>query len=516
MSPSFPNYPGHQHHRSYSSRFYDDHDAAAVSSSPTAAADPVTTDAQRHRRGTRTIPPTSQQPEDDATASAPPIPLSQHTSPPGMEEDDDDDDSLDEDETEEEDEEDEDPSQTVKVRAVISGWKAGTIIGRQGAVINALRHDSNCKITMSDDPANPDRMLSVIGHPRSVSSVLRRVCFLLSTAPSSNPAASAPAATAARGPTNKPEEPSELTSIHFTLAVPSPLCGCLIGRKGAQIRAFRQRFDVAFTVSSSPILESLDRPVTISGPPENVANCLREVCRLLAQSTPGGPTATASQDAAPGPTTGTGGGGFRYQWKRTVSGADVYVHDQPTTVSAETRPRHRAGRRGSGAVATGRPSAAGGPYRRSGGGSSSGRPAVTDENTATSEELNSIRECSFDLESGETEVHLLVPNDIVGCIIGRAGRTISEIRETSGAFISITDGAFPPPTPSNAVTTFFPSSSQRPSQTRAGGSRRDRTILIRGASKSVRTARYLMGSSILNAQRGVAPLGPLISADTDL
>lgn len=375
--------------------------------------------------------------------------------------------------------------QTIKVRAVISGWKAGTIIGRQGQVISQLRTESHCKITISDDPTSPDRVLTVMGHANSVADVLRRVCFMIGASASSYNR------DGRRADDNKQTSdhtytadstdltPEDLSApVNFTLAVPSPMCGCLIGRAGVQIKNFRQIYGVSFSVSSHPILESLDRPVNISGPPENVANCLEEVCRLFASA----PVPVRKPRIEYPPEHLAEQGGFRSNWRRNLSDADVH---------------HHGGSEG-GSVS--------GEYQRSEEAAQKRRKRQDESSPVVDGEIlgNAIEECSFELNTGETEVHLLVPNDIVGCIIGKGGKTISEIRSTSGALISITESAFPPPMPANATSSSYPSTVRRDVSGKERGLRsRDRVICIRGRSKNIRTARYLMGSSILNAQRGM-------------
>jgi hypothetical protein len=117
-----------------------------------------------------------------------------------------------------------------------------------------------------------------------------------------------------------------------------------------------------------------------------------------------------------------------------------------------------------------------------------------------------VEETSISLPTGEIEVYFKVPNDIVGCIIGKGGKTISEIRNTSDTFISITE-TLPTQWKDSKKTIFknnFPSCSGSQETNRAldvGTRQRNRIICIRGPKKNVLTARFLMGSSILSAQR---------------
>lgn len=617
----------------------------------------------------------------------------------------------------------------IRVRAIVSGWKAGTIIGRQGAAISSLRQAFRCKITVSSDPTSADRVLTVVGPWVQVAGVVRKVCSVLAAgskrdasgvrstqaplfskdaketstgfrddeeycqtsvlprgasdaddagrdkhyepsnaSPRGNSSSSIPCGSDVpeiqstllelrggvcstkektsgddlpkNGGSSVMEDSVSSASLSFTLAVPSSLCGCLIGRGGSQIRNFRQGYGVSFSVSSTsaPLSDSQDRLVSISGPACSVADCLAEVCRLFSMAarasfvpsaasrtrrrvSPGDHAEVSEQLDQPHQQelvlTSAGRQRTNAWHGSTLHGnteccsrdsdveishstevvlqrkdvgekemdqkpgmSDVALHNPcdntaamskkqqqhkkpepfaavlPSTVSAHSaepadaskpstkRVANRqtsgpnARRGGAGAppsVSTAghqepRSSPGGGPRGRRGGGDQHPAPPTYHHHHHHSaggggnEILSSaIEECSFTLSTGEVEVHLLVPNDIVGCIIGRKGKTISEIRDTSGTFISITESSFPPAAPHNAASTdAYPSRSgtQRSAGQARGARQRDRVICIRGPSKNVRTARFLMGSSILSAQKhggsfGTRVLMPAVSAATN-
>jgi polyribonucleotide nucleotidyltransferase len=66
-----------------------------------------------------------------------------------------------------------------------------------------------------------------------------------------------------------------------------------------------------------------------------------------------------------------------------------------------------------------------------------------------------------------------IPNDLIGCIIGKGGAKINEIRQLSGATIKI-------------------SNSEEGSK--------DRAVAISGTPESINLAQYLINTSIQNAQ----------------
>lgn len=461
-------------------------------------------------------------------------------------------------------------SLTIKVRAIILGWKAGTLIGRQGLVISNLRNESRCKITISDALAASDRILTIVGPSAQVALVLRRVCHLLSgvcttgaslTLSDHDGVSAQITPQAQRGAALHLEDSSDAAHLrssnsvtenpflNFSLAVPSPLCGCLIGRGGSQIREFRQTYSVNFVVASTSIEDTHDRLVTVSGPTTNVADCLQDVCRIFASVIPGGARRRVGNDRCAPPDSdahemqgnavvvqpgwrrdgatdvprfprfrSTSPVSFAESGKKNVAKSQRALSQKAKVKSAtqnQTTAAHDDGRcaenhemlctapRGDGPSAGGATSSGDTTHRFPD--CCACEAAYSTDHVQTNNQSNTIVECSFTLKSGETEVYLLVPNDIVGCIIGKGGKTISEIRDTSATFISITESSFPPVPPRNAISTdSYPSRTavQRivANGMRPGARRRDRVICIRGALQSVRTARFLMGSSILNAQ----------------
>jgi poly(rC)-binding protein 3/4 len=69
-----------------------------------------------------------------------------------------------------------------------------------------------------------------------------------------------------------------------------------------------------------------------------------------------------------------------------------------------------------------------------------------------------------------TQQHeMTVPNDLIGCIIGKGGTKIAEIRQISGAMIRISN-----------------------CEEREGGGNTDRTITISGNPDAVALAQYLI------------------------
>lgn len=185
--------------------------------------------------------------------------------------------------------------------------------------------------------------------------------------------------------------------------------GTIIGRQGLKIKHIQDVSGVRMVAQKEMLPQSTERVVEVQGTPEGIQRAIWEICKCLVDDwqrgtgtvlynpvvrTQTGGTVAVSNSNVAAPGTGYGaprndyGGGPRVM--RTGNGADF----------------SNGGSR---------------PYiRRSDSDVGSRGPPTHDEN---GEEI-------------QTQ-NISIPADMVGCIIGRAGSKISEIRKSSGARISI-------------------------------------------------------------------------------
>lgn len=178
--------------------------------------------------------------------------------------------------------------------------------------------------------------------------------------------------------------------------------GTIIGRQGLKIKHIQDVSGVRMVAQKEMLPQSTERIVEVQGGPEGIQKAVWEICKCLIDDWQRG-TGTVLYNPVvrtqPGgaPNMGQGGGeerrgGYRNndRIQRTGNGNDF----------SEGAPRSYNRRSDSDAAQRG--------------------PPTHDEN---GEEL-------------QTQ-NISIPSDMVGCIIGRAGSKISEIRKTSGARISI-------------------------------------------------------------------------------
>jgi heterogeneous nuclear rnp K-like protein 2 len=181
--------------------------------------------------------------------------------------------------------------------------------------------------------------------------------------------------------------------------------GTIIGRQGLKIKHIQDASGVRMVAQKEMLPQSTERIVEVQGTPEGIQRAVWEICKCLVDDWQRG-TGTVlynpvvrTQGVGSGAPPITGGGG-------------AYVQDRAPYGGA------RVTRTGNGAdFSNGAPRAF---NRRSDSDAAARGPPTHDEN---GEEI-------------QTQ-NISIPADMVGCIIGRAGSKISEIRKTSGARISI-------------------------------------------------------------------------------
>ena len=184
--------------------------------------------------------------------------------------------------------------------------------------------------------------------------------------------------------------------------------GTIIGRQGLKIKHIQDTSGVRMVAQKEMLPQSTERIVEVQGTPEGIQRAVWEICKCLVDDWQRG-TGTVLYNPVvrtqPGGTSGMGGNGGNGVGYGSASGRSEFGSP-------------RVMRTGNGADFSN-----GGlrPFnRRSDSDAAARGPPTHDEN---GEEI-------------QTQ-NISIPADMVGCIIGRGGSKISEIRKTSGARISI-------------------------------------------------------------------------------
>ncbi|EDN10492.1 KH domain RNA-binding protein [Histoplasma capsulatum] len=275
---------------------------------------------------------------------------------------------------------------TLTLRAIVSSKEAGVIIGKAGKNVADLRDETGVKAGVSKVVQGVhDRVLTVTGPLQGTAKAYAIVAKgLLEGAPQLGMGGVA---------SNNGTHPVRLLISHNQM-------GTIIGRQGLKIKYIQDASGVRMVAQKEMLPQSTERIVEVQGTPEGIEKAVWEIGKCLIDDWQRGtgtvlynPAVRASVGGGPlnnslGSGASTGGYGGR-SYNRTGNGADF---------SDQT----------------------GGYNRRSNSDAASrGIPLVTEDG-----------------EEVQTQ-NISIPSDMVGCIIGRGGSKISEIRRSSGARISI-------------------------------------------------------------------------------
>ncbi|KAF5286878.1 hypothetical protein FQA39_LY00411 [Lamprigera yunnana] len=289
--------------------------------------------------------------------------------------------------------------------------------------------------------------------------------------------------------------------ITLRLIVPASQCGSLIGKGGSKIKEIREVTGASIQVASEMLPNSTERAVTISGTAEAITQCIYHICNVMLESPPKGATIPyRPKPQVGGPVILAGGQAYTIQGNYAVPAhTDVSNSIMPPLV-----PPLPLGHPLAGAVAPAAPLIQLEPLKNGhlqaalppthlmpdigalgknplAGLAALGLGGLTPANTGglnpaalaalAGSQLRTAN--SRNQQNSNTQTHeMTVPNELIGCIIGKGGTKIAEIRQISGAMIRISNCD----DRENGVT--------------------DRTITISGNPDSVALAQYLINMSV--------------------
>ncbi|EDW79043.2 poly(rC)-binding protein 3 isoform X2 [Drosophila tropicalis] len=324
----------------------------------------------------------------------------------------------------------EDPSVTLTIRLIMQGKEVGSIIGKKGEIVNRFREESGAKINISDGSC-PERIVTVSGTTSAIFSAFTLI-------------------------TKKFEEWCSQfndvgkvgkTQIPIRLIVPASQCGSLIGKSGSKIKEIRQTTGCSIQVASEMLPNSTERAVTLSGSAEQITQCIYQICLVMLESPPRGATIPyRPKPQVTGPVILANGQAFTIQGNYAVPTQEVAKNPLASLAAL--------------GLAGMNPASTGGINH-------------TGSNPAALAALAGSQLRTANANRAQQQQHeMTVSNDLIGCIIGKGGTKIAEIRQISGAMIRISN-----------------------CEEREGGNT-DRTITISGNPDSVALAQYLINMRI--------------------
>ena len=289
-------------------------------------------------------------------------------------------------------------SDTLTLRALVTTKEAGVIIGKGGKNVADLREQTGVKAGVSKVVQGVnERVLSVSGTVEDVAKAYTLIITqLLQSATPSSPGA--------------PPPPPTSTHTSLRLLISHNLMGTIIGRGGLKIKAIQDNSGARMVASKEMLPQSTERVVEVQGSSENIGRAIAEIGRCLLEDWERGLGTVLYH---PGPGTGAdplGGTGARRN-----SGAFA-----PSVTSMQRR------------ISSGGDNVYSGASNRR---SMSGMSQIVG-NASPPPRSPPPAQSPPAAQNIRTQ-NISIPSDMVGCIIGRAGSKITEIRRLSGSKISI-------------------------------------------------------------------------------
>ncbi|XP_033927288.1 poly(rC)-binding protein 2 isoform X9 [Melopsittacus undulatus] len=363
---------------------------------------------------------------------------------------------------------------TLTIRLLMHGKEVGSIIGKKGESVKKMREESGARINISEGNC-PERIITLAGPTNAIFKAFAMIIDKLEEDISSSMTNS----TAASRP-----------PVTLRLVVPASQCGSLIGKGGCKIKEIRESTGAQVQVAGDMLPNSTERAITIAGIPQSIIECVKQICVVMLESPPKGVTIPYRPKPSSSPVIFAGG------QDRYTTGSPNYPHTaSPMCLNSDLEgPPQEATRQPLHGNELGPiPAwAAVLPAYTIQGQYAIPQPdltklhqlamqqthfPITHGNTGFTGIESSSPEVKgywgLDASPQTTSHELTIPNDLIGCIIGRQGAKINEIRQMSGAQIKIAN-------PVEGST--------------------DRQVTITGSAASISLAQYLINVSLESAK----------------
>uniref|UniRef100_A0A8C9A4Q7 Poly(rC) binding protein 2 n=1 Tax=Prolemur simus TaxID=1328070 RepID=A0A8C9A4Q7_PROSS len=285
----------------------------------------------------------------------------------------------------------------------------------KGESVKKMREESGARINISEGNC-PERIITLAGPTNAIFKAFAMIIDKLEEDISSSMTNS----TAASRP-----------PVTLRLVVPASQCGSLIGKGGCKIKEIRESTGAQVQVAGDMLPNSTERAITIAGIPQSIIECVKQICVVMLEVSPQSPPKGVTIPYRPKPSSSpvifAGGQAYTIQGQYAIPQPDLTKLHQLAMQQSHF--------------------------------------PMTHGNTGFS---------GLDASAQTTSHELTIPNDLIGCIIGRQGAKINEIRQMSGAQIKIAN-------PVEGST--------------------DRQVTITGSAASISLAQYLINHFILPPTR---------------
>ncbi|KAJ0009391.1 hypothetical protein NQD34_001093 [Periophthalmus magnuspinnatus] len=204
--------------------------------------------------------------------------------------------------------------------------------------------------------------------------------------------------------------------VTLRLVVPASQCGSLIGKGGSKIKEMRESTGAQVQVAGDMLPNSTERAVTISGAPEAIIQCVKQICVVMLESPPKGATIPYRPKPASTPVIFSGGQVRADPLAASTANLSLLLQHQPLpayTIQGQYAIPH--------------------PDQLS----KLHQLAMQQTPFTPLGQTTPAFPAGLDASNQASTHELTIPNDLIGCIIGRQGTKINEIRQMSGAQIKI-------------------------------------------------------------------------------
>ncbi|CAN2389172.1 KH domain [Pristimantis euphronides] len=303
---------------------------------------------------------------------------------------------------------------TLTIRLLMHGKEVGSIIGKKGETVKKMREESGARINISEGSC-PERIVTITGPTDAIFKAFSMIALKFEEDINASMTNSTV--------TSKPP-------VTLRLVVPASQCGSLIGKGGSKIKEIRESTGAQVQVAGDMLPNSTERAVTISGTPEAIIQCVKQICIVMLESPPKGATIPYRPKPASGPIIFAGGQVRADTILASAGNHTVLAQPQPAPVSLFSFSWYSI-----------RAFAIQGHY------------AIPHPDLTKLHQL-AMQHTPFtplgqttpgfpglDATSQTSSHELTIPNDLIGCIIGRQGSKINEIRQMSGAQIKIANAS---------------------------------------------------------------------------
>ncbi|KAM3915817.1 poly(rC)-binding protein 3 isoform 5-T6 [Leptodactylus fuscus] len=295
---------------------------------------------------------------------------------------------------------------TLTIRLLMHGKEVGSIIGKKGETVKKMREESGARINISEGNC-PERIVTITGPTDAIFKAFAMIAYKFEediiNSMSNSTATSKPPVT-------------------LRLVVPASQCGSLIGKGGSKIKEIRESTGAQVQVAGDMLPNSTERAVTISGTPDAIIQCVKQICVVMLEvqcvgvaSPPKGATIPYRPKPASAPVIFAGGQVRADPLGASTANLSLLLQHQPLPAY-----------------------------------SIQGQYAIPHPDQLTKLHQLAMQQTPFtplgqttpafpgmDASPQASTHELTIPNDLIGCIIGRQGTKINEIRQMSGAQIKI-------------------------------------------------------------------------------